>query len=170
MNFCLTFPNSPFHSKFRSILPTSLQNKLEMVNNKSKEKEKESDRDSNDKKRRKSDCSIGKMPKEDVYAVRKLFVYITFICEISKQNLRSKIIHSICRSAILVNRHFKAYRKVTSKKLINLVPPLIEQWIEIPGIGDLGDDANFILNQIGSRHVDRTILANRNSCKNLMKV
>lgn len=49
-----------------------------MVNNKSKEKEKDSDRDSNDKKRRKSDCSIVKMPKEDVYAVRKSCLHTLF--------------------------------------------------------------------------------------------
>ncbi|XP_037042717.1 THO complex subunit 5 homolog [Bradysia coprophila] len=39
-----------------------------MVNTKSKEKEKESERDSNDKKRRKSDSTVTKIPKEDVYA------------------------------------------------------------------------------------------------------
>lgn len=86
-----------------------------MVNNKSKEKEKESDRDSNDKKRRKSDCSIGKMPKEDVYAVRKLFVYITFICEISKTKYakQNNSFHwLVCNAEIgLLIDTFKAYRK-----------------------------------------------------------
>lgn len=46
-----------------------------MVNTKSKEKEKESDRESNDKKRRKSDSTIKTMPKDDVYAVKMIFVY-----------------------------------------------------------------------------------------------
>lgn len=46
-----------------------------MVNTKSKEKEKESERDSSDKKRRKSDSTVTKMPKEDVYTVRTIDIF-----------------------------------------------------------------------------------------------